>query len=149
LRSVERADVVDLRTHLDSDARRTLFRAADAVLANSGREPFGLVGLEAMAAGGVACTGATGEDYAVAGRNALVLQTEDPGEFIRLFEELRHEPAREAELRRHGKSTARAFAWPEILRTNLLPRVGVVAQRPEGAKPCHAGATAAATMHAV
>ncbi len=35
--------------------------------------PNGLVGLETMAAGGVACTGGTGEDYAVAGRNALVL----------------------------------------------------------------------------
>ena len=136
LRSVEHADVVHLRTHLDPDARRTLFRAADAVLANSGREPFGLVGLETMAAGGVACTGATGEDYVVSGQNALVLQTGDPGEFIRLFSELRDEPAREAELRRHGKATARAFAWMEILRTNLLPRLGVSAPLPAA---CEAG----------
>jgi len=31
-----------------------LYAAADAVLANSGKEPFGLVGLEVMAAGGIA-----------------------------------------------------------------------------------------------
>jgi hypothetical protein len=50
-----------------------LFSGSAAVLANSGREPFGLVGLETMAAGGVACTGSTGEDYVVPGQNALVL----------------------------------------------------------------------------
>jgi len=129
LRSVQRADVVHLRTHLDSDARRTLFRAADAVLANSAHEPFGLVGLEAMAAGGVACTGCTGEDYVVAGRNALVLQTEDPDEFIKLFGELRHEPAKESELRRQGRTTARAFAWSAIIRSNLLARMGITLAR--------------------
>jgi hypothetical protein len=70
LRDVNGADVVHLRSPLDSDARRVLLRGGDAVLANSGHEPFGLVGLETMAAGGLACTGATGEDYAVPGRNA-------------------------------------------------------------------------------
>jgi glycosyltransferase involved in cell wall biosynthesis len=40
-----------------------LFHSAAAVLANSHHEPFGLVGLETMAAGGVACIGYTGEDY--------------------------------------------------------------------------------------
>jgi glycosyltransferase involved in cell wall biosynthesis len=125
LRTIIGTDIVNLKTALDPDARRTLFRAADAVLANSGREPFGLVGLEAMAAGGVACTGATGEDYVVAGRNALVLQTSDPGEFIGFLHELRRDPARDRELRREGKTTARAFAWPEVIRTNLLPRAGV------------------------
>ena len=76
LRDTGDADVVDLRSHVDAGARRLLFRGADAVLANSRHEPFGLVGLETMAAGGLACTGATGEDYAVPGQNALVLETE-------------------------------------------------------------------------
>ena len=37
-----------------------------------------------MAAGGVACTGCTGEAYVVPGQNALVLETADPWEFVNL-----------------------------------------------------------------
>jgi glycosyltransferase involved in cell wall biosynthesis len=128
LRSVTTEDVVHLETPLDADARRTLFRSVDAVLANSGREPFGLVGLEAMAAGGIACTGCTGEDYAVAGRNALVLQTSDPREFVGLLENLHNDPAREQELRRAARFTAKSYAWPEIIERNLLPRLDVMAR---------------------
>jgi glycosyltransferase involved in cell wall biosynthesis len=116
-------DVVSLRSHLDGDARSVLFRGAGAVLANSGHEPFGLVGLEAMAAGGVACTGYSGEDYAVPGRNALVLQTADPREFVGLFGKIKAEPARERALRREGVLTARRYAWPEIIDKVLLPRL--------------------------
>ena len=76
--------MVCLRTALDPESCRVLFRGSAAVLANSGREPFGLVGLETMAAGGVACTGCTGEDYVVPGQNALVLETTDPWEFVSL-----------------------------------------------------------------
>jgi len=43
---------------------RVLYSASDGVLANSSHEPFGLVGLEAMAAGGVSFVGETEEDYA-------------------------------------------------------------------------------------
>src|SRR6202011_1184835 len=59
-----------------------IYPTCDAVLANSGHEPFGLVGLEVMAAGGLAVTGATGEDYANAYRNALVLETDDAIELV-------------------------------------------------------------------
>jgi hypothetical protein len=51
-----------------------VFVCADGVLANSGREPFGLVGLETMAAGGTAFTGNTGEEYAQHMDNAVVQQ---------------------------------------------------------------------------
>jgi glycosyltransferase involved in cell wall biosynthesis len=90
---LQAADIVSLRTPLDPESCRVLFRGSAAVLANSGREPFGLVGLETMAAGGVACTGCTGEDYAVPGQNALVLETTDPWEFVSLFRALRANPA--------------------------------------------------------
>jgi glycosyltransferase involved in cell wall biosynthesis len=123
LREVQDADVVDLRSHVDPAARRALFRATGAVLANSGHEPFGLVGLEAMAAGGIACTGCSGEDYAVPGQNALVLETGDAQEFMGLFERLRRNPAEERSLRRAGQATARRYAWPEVVRRVLLPRV--------------------------
>jgi hypothetical protein len=85
LEGLEDVDIVNLRIALDIASRRVLFRGVAAVLANSGREPFGLVGLETMAVGGTACTGCTGEDYAVSGHNALVLETTDPHEFVRLF----------------------------------------------------------------
>src|SRR5512146_2296821 len=51
------ADVVNLRFGVSPSLARTLYAASDGVLANSVSEPFGLVGLEAMAAGGVAFTG--------------------------------------------------------------------------------------------
>jgi glycosyltransferase involved in cell wall biosynthesis len=123
LSQIGNADVVQLVTHVDPDSRRALFRASDVVLANSAHEPFGLVGLEAMAVGGVACTGCSGEDYAMPGRNALVLQTSAPSEFIGLYRQLQADHTYEAALRRAGRSTARHFSWPEVLRTNLVPRL--------------------------
>jgi len=117
------ADILHLSTPLDPETCRMLFHGSAAVLANSGREPFGLVGLETMAAGGVACTGSTGEDYVVPGRNALVLETADPWEFVTLFRELRGNPARDRALRRAGRATAEQFSWPRIVKRLLLPRL--------------------------
>ena len=123
LSSINGADVVVLQSRLDAKARAVLFHAADAVLANSGHEPFGLVGLETMAAGGLACTGASGEDYAIDGQNALVLQQNDPREFVSLFTRLRTRPERDRSLRTSGMQTARDYAWPRILDRALLPRL--------------------------
>jgi len=125
LRDVNGADVVNLRSYVDPDARRSLFRASGAVLANSGHEPFGLVGLETMAAGGIACTGCSGEDYAVPGQNALVLETDDPREFMGFYHRLRSNPGEARSVRRAGQSTARKYAWPEVVRRVLVPRVEV------------------------
>lgn len=119
----EHTDVAVLESHLDPAARAVLFRSAEAVLANSGHEPFGLVGLEAMAVGGLACTGASGEDYAVDGENALVLQTNDPGEFVSLFERTRRNPDHGRELRAAGMQTARQYAWSRVLERTLMPRL--------------------------
>jgi len=132
-RNPGQADVVELRSHVDPSGRRVLFRAADAVLANSGHEPFGLVGLEAMAAGGVACTGCSGEDYAVPGQNALVLETADPREFLGLFSWMRSEPGRERALRRAGAAAARPYAWPHIVQRVMLPHMALHYGKPIGA----------------
>lgn len=132
---VHEADMVCLRTPLDPESCRVLFRGSAAVLANSGREPFGLVGLETMAAGGVACTGCTGEDYVVPGQNALVLETTDPWEFVSLFRELRANPAQEWALRRAGRATARRYAWPHIVRRLLLPRLHHMAETSRSQDP--------------
>ena len=126
MEALENADMVNLRSPLDADSRRVLFRSASAVLANSGHEPFGLVGLEAMAAGGVACTGCSGEDYVIPGHNALVLETDDPHEFVELYRALRANPLRERALRRAGQLTARRFSWSAITRRTLLPRLSLL-----------------------
>jgi glycosyltransferase involved in cell wall biosynthesis len=130
LQSIEegsQADIVNLRVPLDPASRRVLFRSSAAVLANSNHEPFGLVGLETMAVGGVACTGSTGEDYVVPGQNALVLETTDPQEFVSLFGELRATPALEQAMRRAGRVTAKRYAWPQIMQQILLPRLRLLA----------------------
>jgi glycosyltransferase involved in cell wall biosynthesis len=116
-------DVVNVTSFLDGRARRLMYGASAAVLANSSHEPFGLVGLETMAVGGLACTGSTGEEYAHSGRNALVLQTDDPSEFVGLFLRLRADPVAEHSLRRAARATAREFAWPKVVRRHLLPHI--------------------------
>jgi glycosyltransferase involved in cell wall biosynthesis len=126
LSDLDQVDMVNLKAPVDPESRRVLFRAADAVLANSSHEPFGLVGLETMAAGGIACTGISGEDYAVPGRNALVLQTPDPREFVGLFERLKAHPAEAESIRRNGRKTAKHYAWPEIIERLFLPRLDLL-----------------------
>ena len=85
------------------------------MLANSGHEPFGLVGLEVMAAGGLAFTGATGEDYAEPFRNAVVLETDDPLELVEGLEQVRERPEWAAQLRARGRLTAREYTWDKVL----------------------------------
>jgi glycosyltransferase involved in cell wall biosynthesis len=123
LEDTSSADVVVVRSHLDSQARGMLFRTADAVLANSAHEPFGLVGLETMAVGGLACTGASGEDYAMDGQNALVLHDDDPREFVSLFRRVRSRTGTEADMRRAAMQTAREYAWSRVVERSLLPRI--------------------------
>ena len=128
LSNADEFDVLNVTSHVGPEARRALFRASDVVLANSTREPFGLVGLETMAAGGIACTGYTGEDYAMSGRNAIVLQTDDPGEFVQLFQQVRTNPDYESSMRRAGRATARQYAWPSVIKTSLAPRLTALPQ---------------------
>jgi glycosyltransferase involved in cell wall biosynthesis len=120
-------DIVHLTSHLDTEARRLLFRGSVSVLANSTHEPFGLVGLEAMAAGGIACTGSSGEDYAVPNQNAIVLQTAAPGEAVTKLERLQARPDQAQALRREGLVTARNYAWKRVIERDLIPQLEIVA----------------------
>ncbi|MBI2216943.1 MAG: glycosyltransferase family 4 protein [Candidatus Rokubacteria bacterium] len=120
------AEVAVVRAFAPLPLLRTLYRAADAVLANSGHEPFGLVGLETMASGGIAITGGTGEEYAVHLENAIVLDTADPAEaswYVRFLGE-RREVA--AGLARAARATAGRFVWERVL-VNLLAKVDLAA----------------------
>jgi glycosyltransferase involved in cell wall biosynthesis len=109
------ADVISLRFGVSPVLARALYAAVDGVLANSISEPFGLVGLETMAAGGVTYTGGTGEDYAVQGRNAIVLQTLDPGEIVSWWNELASSPRLAARIRRAARKTASAYTWTAVV----------------------------------
>jgi glycosyltransferase involved in cell wall biosynthesis len=114
-RASRAGSVIDLRFGVSASLARTLYAAADGVLANSVSEPFGLVGLEAMAAGGVAFTGGTGEDYAVDRRNAVVLETLDPTEIVMRWEELADAPDRSVRLRRAARKAARNYEWSAVV----------------------------------
>jgi len=117
------ADVVDLRFGVSSALARTLFAAADGVLANSVSEPFGLVGLEAMACGGVSFLGATGEDYAISFHNCLVLQSARPSELVGHLLYLREHPHIATRLRVQARKTATRFTWNQVIRSHITPIV--------------------------
>jgi len=108
-------DVVFLDFFVSERTLRALYAAADGVLANSEKEPFGLVGLEVMACGGIAYVGRTGEDYAVPFGNSVVVQSDDPRELMTAHQTLREDPKLAQALRADGLVTARRFAWPRIL----------------------------------
>lgn len=109
------ADVAFLDFFVSERALRALYAAADGVLANSEREPFGLVGLEVMACGGIAFVGRTGEDYAVPYGNSVVIQSNDPRELGKHLETLAARPELGERIRADGRATAKRFAWPRIL----------------------------------
>ena len=122
LREAAPADIIDIRFQLPSDFLQVLYCAADGVLANSGREPFGLVGLEAMAAGGIVFTGSTGEDYAIPFVNSFVLETADSMEIVNHVLYLQEYPEEGERMRRAARHTATQFTWEEAVQ-NLISKL--------------------------
>ena len=104
-----------MRKLVPEEALLALYNVADAVLANSGREPFGLVGLEVMAAGGLAITGSTGEDYVRPFENAIACDNGDPRELAAYLEQLAADPALATRIRAAGVATAHDYAWDRVL----------------------------------
>ncbi len=122
------AGVVDLRRFLPESVLPAIFAASTAVLANSGHEPFGLVGLEAMASGGVAVVGATGEEYARPYGNAIVVESGEGAELASALGGLVERPQLSRRLRAAARRDAADYAWPEII-DGLLERLRYVAAR--------------------
>jgi len=122
------ADIYHLRFFLPEEFVRICYAGADAVLANSGHEPFGLVGLEVMAAGGLAFTGSTGEDYAVSFENAIVLETDDPDEIVGYLVHLRAHPELQQRIREAGRHTARQFLWEGAFE-NMVSKLEYLARK--------------------
>jgi glycosyltransferase involved in cell wall biosynthesis len=112
------ADMVNLRFSMSQSMLHVFYAAADFVLANSKHEPFGLVGLEAMAAGGVVLTGPTGETYSSDREGAIALDTEQPGELVLTIENLRDHPEYAQEIRWAAPQVAARYTWENV--TNVL-----------------------------
>lgn len=109
------ADVLNLKFWPHEELRRIIYCAADEVLANSGHEPFGQMALEAMAAGGIAFTGCTGEEYAVPLENAVVLETDDPQEIVEYVTYLEDNREKKESIRKAARRMARHYTWEEIV----------------------------------
>jgi glycosyltransferase involved in cell wall biosynthesis len=118
-------DVYNLRFFVPEALARAMYGAADGVLANSGHEPFGLVGLEAMAAGGLVFTGASGEDYATSMSNCVVVETDDPEEICASVLYLREHPALVERMRVAARQTAARFTWEEVI-ANIVSKLEYV-----------------------
>ncbi len=110
------ADVIHLIAFLPEPTLAALYAAADATLANSGKEPFGLVGLEVMAAGGIAVCGATGEEYAEPFVNAIVCDTSDGRELATYLRAAYGNERRNDAMRKAGLATAKRYLWADVLR---------------------------------
>lgn len=121
--AAERADLVDIAGQLGPDQLKVLYRAVDVVLANSTFEPFGLVGLEAMASGGVVFVGCTGEDYVTSGLDGISLQSEDPAEIAYHAVRLKGDVAFARSISTTARKTATRYRWQAIIERNLLALV--------------------------
>jgi len=107
--------IIDVRTFLSQELLYGLYAAGEAVLANSGKEPFGLVGLEVMAAGGLAVCGSTGEEYAEPFVNAIVVDTDDGRELAAALLAVLRDHELSERLRAAGRETAKRYTWPGVI----------------------------------
>ncbi len=128
VRNAGPADIYNLRFFVPEEFVRICYTASDAVLANSGHEPFGLVGLEVMAAGGVAFTGATGEDYVVSFENAVAVESDDPDEIVGYLYHLSHHPEDSEKIRKTGFVSAKQFTWEAVFE-NLAGKIEYLARK--------------------
>ena len=116
-RGIERCDaeIVNLRAFLPNGTLFALYGAVTAVLANSGKEPFGLVGLEVMAARGIPVCGSTGEDYARPFDNAIVVDSGDPHELAAYLRRIIHDDHLAGRIRKRARKTAQRYTWSAAL----------------------------------
>ncbi|MFH1453095.1 MAG: glycosyltransferase family 4 protein [Armatimonadota bacterium] len=108
-------DILELSFFVPEEILRILYHAADAVLANSLHEPFGLVGLEVMAVSGIVLTGATGEDYAESFENSIVVETSNPKEIAVYVMDLLMDSKLKEKIRKNAYNTAKLYTWDNVI----------------------------------
>jgi glycosyltransferase involved in cell wall biosynthesis len=116
LSSADLGDILNLTFPIPHCFLRTIYKASHVVLANSVHEPFGLVGLEAMATGALVFTGCSGEDYANHLNNAIVLDTFSADEIEYYINFLQNRPDLKKAIRIAARRTARRWVWEEVVK---------------------------------
>jgi len=106
---------------------RLLYQASDVVLANSGHDPFGLVGMEAMAAGAIVFTSRRAEGFAQHMSNAIVLDKYTAEEIQFYVSYLRMHPEKREMIQASARQTAEQWTYKEVV-TKLLGEVKFQAQ---------------------
>lgn len=79
-----------------------------------------------MAAGGVAFTGTTGEDYVVPFVNAVSVETNDPNEMLSYMLHLHGDPELRRSIKKEARKTAEAYQWSRVIQ-NLFCRLEFIA----------------------
>lgn len=100
----------------DRPTTAALFRGATAFVLPSRHEPFGIVNLEAMAAGRPVVASAVGgvPEVVVDGVTGVLVPPEDPGALAGAVARLAADPGAAAAMGAAGASRARAFDWAEV-----------------------------------
>jgi phosphatidyl-myo-inositol alpha-mannosyltransferase len=104
---------------------------------NTGQESFGIVLLEAMAAGApiVASDIAGYRDVVADGEQGLLVEPKNPGALADAVSRLLANPELRARLRRAGQEKARAYDWPRVATQVLDYYFEVLAQREAEPEP--------------
>lgn len=121
------ADVLELNFFVPEDFLRICYAAADATLANSSHEPFGLVGLEVMACSGVVICGSSGEDYAHSFVNCLRIDSDDAREIVVYLQDLLAYPETRSDIQAQARLTSSLYLW-DIVAQELFRKIEFVAQ---------------------
>ena len=109
-------DILNLLFPMPQSFLRVIYKTSNVVLANSIFEPFGLVGLEAMATGAVVFCGCSGEDYATHMHNAIVLDTFEADEIQFYIDYLHAHPENNKTISKAARQTAEQWTWEEVVK---------------------------------
>jgi len=112
-----KSDVLNLLFPLPYPFLRVLYQASDVVLANKSYDPFGLVGMEAMAAGAVIFVGRSAEGCATHMYNSVVLDHYHAEEIQFYVDHLRVHPKKREKLSKAARQTAERWTWKRVAET--------------------------------
>jgi len=124
--------------YVSSEDLPRYYQSADVFCApNTGQESFGIVLLEAMAAGApiVASDIAGYRDVITHGDQGLLVKPQDPEALADALNRLLTEPERRATMRVHGQATARRYDWPRIAGEVLSYYLDVLERRADEPTP--------------